>query len=111
MLASRFVGKYTLSLMKLCQGLVWKTNQECVRIVAVERLAVDYMTMKTPETEGGVHKRVTKKQFCNFVKTATLVSQEKRVFPADHAKHADKKNKIEPAATGTDAEAVVSPAE
>jgi hypothetical protein len=59
--------------MKLCQGQVWKVNQEYVRLVSVERLAVDYMTIKDPQAKGGVHARATKKQFCTFLKTGTLV--------------------------------------
>lgn len=50
-------------------------GQEYVRVVAVERLSVDYMTMKSPEAKGGgTHAKVTKKQFCNFIKTGALVS-------------------------------------
>ena len=59
--------------MKLRQGQVWRLNDQYVRIVVLERLAVDNKTMPDLESKAGTHHRVTKKQFCALLKTAALV--------------------------------------
>jgi len=65
--------------MKLQQGQRWKTADQTVRIVKLERLAVEYKTV--PEAvEGvdageGIRQRVTKKEFCRLIKGAVEVKE------------------------------------
>lgn len=61
--------------MRLQQGQVWKTSNRYVRIVALERLSVDYKLMEALDTRDGVHKHATKKQFCRLIKGAELVQE------------------------------------
>ena len=58
--------------MKLQQGQIWKLDDEFIRIVHLERLAVGYKRMKDIETKEGTHQMVTKKEFCRLIKKATL---------------------------------------
>jgi hypothetical protein len=58
--------------MKLHQGQLWDLGDHYVRIVVLERLAVEYKTMKNLETNEGTHHRATKKDFCALVKQARL---------------------------------------
>lgn len=60
--------------MKLQQGQLWDLGEHHVRIVVLERLAVEYKDITDLETNDGTHHRVTKKQFCALVKKAKLVS-------------------------------------
>ncbi len=62
--------------MKLQQDQVWKQGDEFLRIVRLERLAVEYKQMKNLVTREGKHFQVSKKEFCRLVKTATLLSPE-----------------------------------
>ena len=42
--------------MKLCQGQVWKSGKEYIRIVKLERLAVEYKSMPNlGNKEGALH--------------------------------------------------------
>ena len=59
--------------MNLRQGQLWDLGNEYVRIVVLERLAVEYKTIKSIETKAGTHHRATKKEFCALVKNARLV--------------------------------------
>ncbi len=59
--------------MKLQQGQVWKQGEEYLRIVRLERLAVEYKSMSNLSTKVGTHHRVTKKEFCRLAKTAALL--------------------------------------
>ena len=59
--------------LKLQQGQVWKKGNEYIRIVELERLEVGYKIMKNIESGEGRHERLSKKEFCRFIKTATLV--------------------------------------
>ena len=59
--------------MKLQQGQIWKLNDEYIRIVHLERLAVGYKKMKDIETKQGGHEMATKKEFCRLIKKATLL--------------------------------------
>lgn len=71
--------------MKLKQGQVWLLGDEFVRIVVLERLAVEYKVMKDLVTRVGTRHRVTKKAFCNLVKKGTLVPEPSNppAFPVD----------------------------
>jgi hypothetical protein len=58
--------------MKLQQGQIWKLDDEYIRIVHLERLAVGYKRMKDLATKQGGHLMATKKEFCKLIKKATL---------------------------------------
>ena len=60
--------------MKLAQNQVWKQGDEFLRIVALERLEVQYKAMANLATGEGKHHRVTKKEFCRLIKGATLLT-------------------------------------
>ena len=60
--------------MTLQQNQLWKLGDDYIRIVNLERLAVDYKTMKDLETKEGAHNRLTKKEFCRMIRKATLMN-------------------------------------
>ena len=60
--------------MKLQQDQVWKQGDDFLRIVRLERLAVEYKQMKDLVTREGKHFQVSKKEFCRLIKTATLLT-------------------------------------
>jgi len=59
--------------MKLRQGEVWQREGEFLRVVRVERLAVEYKAMKSLAAKTGTLHKVTKKEFCRLLKTAELL--------------------------------------
>lgn len=61
--------------MKLKQGQIWKTENAHLLIVVWERLAIEYQAAESQEAlkNGGEIVRVSKKEFCRFVKNAELV--------------------------------------
>lgn len=61
--------------MKLQQGQRWKCGDAILRVVKLERLAVEYKAMPLPDpgTGEGTHQRVTKKEFCRLIKGAELL--------------------------------------
>ena len=59
--------------MKLRQGQLWDLGDRYLRIVVLERLAVEYKSMKDLETDVGTHHHATKKEFCALIKNAQLV--------------------------------------
>ena len=65
--------------LRLQQGQVWKFGGEFIRIVRLERLAVEYKLCKNLKVGEGKHLQVTKKEFCRLLKTATLVSSPQTV--------------------------------
>ena len=65
-----------LPAMKLRQNQVWKSGDEYLRIVTLERLEVRYKAMKDLATGEGKHATVTKKEFCKLIKEATLLTPE-----------------------------------
>jgi hypothetical protein len=65
-----------LHAMKLRQNQVWHLGGEFVRIVALERLAVQYKAMKNLATGEGKHVTATKKEFCRLIKGARLLTPE-----------------------------------
>ena len=67
--------------MKLQQSQIWKVGEEFYRVVRVERLAVEYKAMPAANTKKGTHHRVTKKEFCRLIKSATLLT-EREIFLA-----------------------------
>jgi len=62
--------------IKLQQSQVWKLGDAFLRIVRVERLAVDYKKQRDPNSKKGTHHHVTKKEFCRLIKGATLLTDE-----------------------------------
>ena len=70
--------------MKLQQNQIWKTTDSLyLRIVNLERLAVDYKAMKDLQTREGTHQRVTKKEFCRMLKGAELWTAPQKQAPVD----------------------------
>ena len=65
--------------MKLQQNQIWKKGSEYIRIVNLERMAVDYKTMKDLTTKEGTHTRMAKKEFCRMLKHAKLLGEGTRV--------------------------------
>jgi hypothetical protein len=62
--------------IKLKQSQVWKLGDAYLRVVRVERLAVDYKKQRAANSSKGTHHHVTKKEFCRLIKDATLVDDE-----------------------------------
>ena len=62
--------------MKLRQNQVWHLGGEFVRIVALDRLEVQYKTMKNLATGEGKHVQATKKELCRLIKGAKLLTPE-----------------------------------
>lgn len=60
--------------MKLQQSQIWKQGDQYLRIVRLERLAVEYKAMPGANTKKGTHHNVTKKEFCRLLKGATLLT-------------------------------------
>ena len=60
--------------MKLCQGQIWKSGKEYIRIVKLERLAVEYKSMISLTTKEGTSHQTSKKDFCRLLKQARLLS-------------------------------------
>ena len=62
--------------MKLQQGQLWKTPDATLRLVKLERLAVEYKAIPDAgpgvEPGEGTHHRVTKKKFCRLIKGAPM---------------------------------------
>jgi hypothetical protein len=59
--------------MKLQQGQLWKKDDDYLRIIHWERLAIEYKLMHgSPDRKGSLH-RVSKKEFCRLLKGAELV--------------------------------------
>jgi hypothetical protein len=56
--------------MKLCQGQVWKKDGQYLRIVKLERLAVEYKVMVSLTTREGTAQTTSKKDFCRLLKGA-----------------------------------------
>ena len=59
-------------MIKLQQGQVWKKGSSYLRIVHLERLAVDYKELADITTIDGTHHTATKKEFCRLIKDAVL---------------------------------------
>ena len=65
--------------MKLQQGQRWKTAGQTVRIVKLERLAVEYKVVpeaaEDVDMAGAGRQRVTKKEFCRLIKGAVEIKE------------------------------------
>jgi len=71
--------------MKLCQGQVWKSGKEYIRIVKLERLAVAYKSLPNLGNKEGTLLQTSKKDFCRLLKGAHLLAPEKKLSPARKA--------------------------
>ena len=60
--------------MKLQQSQIWKQGDQFIRIVKLERLAVEYKTMTSANTKKGTHHQTSKKDFCRLLKGAKLLT-------------------------------------
>lgn len=60
--------------MRLQQNQTWKHGKLYLRIVSLERLSVDYKSMKSLTDNEGEHHHVTKKEFCRLLKDAVLMA-------------------------------------
>ncbi len=61
--------------MKLAQNQVWKQHDEYFRIVILDRLQVQYKSVRNLLTRVGEHHHVSKKEFCRLIKGARLLTQ------------------------------------
>ena len=61
--------------MKLAQNQVWKQGDDYLRIVRLERLEVQYKSIRNLLSGEGTHHHVSKKEFSRLIKGATLLSQ------------------------------------
>jgi len=68
--------------MKLCQGQVWKAGKAYLRIVKLERLAVEYKSLPNLGNKEGTLHSTSKKDFCRLLKGAHLLAPEKKLLPA-----------------------------
>jgi hypothetical protein len=67
--------------MKLCQGQIWKQGREYIRIVRLERLAVEYKSLASPASKEGTLHATSKKDFCRLLKQARLLAPAKQAAP------------------------------
>jgi hypothetical protein len=63
--------------MKLCQGQVWKKDNEYIRIVRLGRLEVEYKSMPNLGNKEGTKTVTSKKDFCRLLKGAHLLARAK----------------------------------
>ena len=60
--------------LKLRQGQIWKSGEDFIRIVQLERLEVGYKIGKNIKAGQGKHIQTSKKDFCRLLKGATLLA-------------------------------------
>jgi hypothetical protein len=68
--------------MKLCQGQVWKSGKEYIRIVKLARLAVEYKSLPNLGNKEGTLHQTSKKDFCRLLHGAHLLAPQKKLSPA-----------------------------
>ena len=71
--------------MKLCQGQVWKSGHEYIRIVKLERLAVAYKSLPNLGSKEGTLHQTSKKDFCRLLKQARLLAPGKKISSGRNA--------------------------
>ncbi len=67
--------------MRLHQNQVWKKGDQYIRIVRLERAAVEYKLSMEVLAPPGPHACTTKKEFCRLLKGATLLPPTPRIAP------------------------------
>jgi hypothetical protein len=65
--------------MRLKQNQVWQSGAQFIRIVRLERKAVQYKLTQDSATVAGPHAYATKKDFCRLLKGATLLPEMPRI--------------------------------
>lgn len=70
-------------MLKLKQGQIWQTDGAYLRIVRLERMAVEYKSTARPDTKNGRHHHATKKEFCRMIKGANLLDDNPAAKPAN----------------------------
>jgi hypothetical protein len=65
--------------MRLQQNQVWQSGEQFIRIVRLERKAVQYKVTQESATLAGPHAYATKKDFCRLLKGATLLPPAPRI--------------------------------
>lgn len=58
--------------LKLQQGQIWQLGDQFIRIVRLERLAVEYKLTTGAVLKASPNIKATKKEFCRLIKTAVL---------------------------------------
>jgi len=70
--------------MRLQQNQIWKQGDHYIRIVRLERKAVEYKKVKEVTSIYGQHEYATKKDFCRLLKGATLMPETPRIAPLEN---------------------------
>lgn len=65
--------------MRLQQDQVWQLGDQFIRIVRLERMAVQYKQTTSSAHVAGPHQYATKKDFCRLLKGATLLPPAPRI--------------------------------
>ncbi len=65
--------------MRLEQNQIWKAGDIYMRIVRLERLEVEYKSLADLNSADGLHRHVSKKEFCRLIKGATLLGQNRAI--------------------------------
>ena len=73
---------YSLS-MRLQQNQTWQQGDQYIRIVKLERKAVEYTILKDILDFGAPHAFASKKDFCRLLKGATLMPPSRRIGPLE----------------------------
>ena len=63
-----------VTMMKLCQGQIWKQGKDYIRIVRLERLEVEYKSKTSLNIKEGTLHHTSKKDFCRLLKNARLLT-------------------------------------
>ena len=69
--------------MRLQQNQVWQSGTQFIRIIRLERLAVEYKITEGTAAAMAPHQITTKKEFCRLLKGATLLPPAPRVAPVE----------------------------
>ncbi len=62
--------------LKLSQNQVWRSGEQYLRVVHLDRREVRYKAIYDLLSGEGEHHHVSKKEFCRLIKGATLLTQE-----------------------------------
>ncbi len=70
----RLIPTTFMTSVKLAQNQVWQQGSGYLRIVHLERLEVQFKSMKNLLAGDGQHHHVSKKEFCRLIKGAQLLT-------------------------------------
>lgn len=68
--------------LKLQQGQIWQLGDQFIRIVRLERLAVEYKLTTGTVIKASSNLKATKKEFCRLIKTAVLQPAAPAAIPS-----------------------------